>query len=539
MSGDQRLLVVDDEEAICEGCRRIFTRQGFEVEKTSDAQLGLQMARENDFAAILLDIKMPNMTGIEFLEQLRDKRPNVPVILMTGYPSVPNAISAIRLGAAGYVTKPFTPEEISSAVHKHVGKGTTEPAQETASANDTWTPCAEWYLFLQDAWVQCGEDGTARAGVLTPRSQAAGIQSVRLPKIGEVVYQGLPMAAIVNEDSTMRTVVAPLSGVIAAVNERLVKDPSALWDDPCGSGWIAAISPTRYGEETELCRRRRVLLVNADSASASAQQAKMTALGYHVRIAQDAKELGSALQDNGVGAILVDTASFGQDGPALIEKINAAAPEKKIILIGTGDASMEAAYRSYRIFYYAVEPFADNEIVDILQAAFRNSASPAGKNDAAKSGEHIAVLSIVNRDGRKVRLMSEAGLLPGHGGLGSLVRQRLLDRLLPIETTFGEKVVTPNSIAKVAQACDRVVVLMARDINRLPGSLLRDVQSVQPGLNLDNVTTLVVQPTGQEEGLKGLEEATLAALADHIVHELTSHPSMWTTQTNQDGNVKN
>jgi DNA-binding response OmpR family regulator len=538
MSGDQRLLVVDDEEAICEGCRRIFTRQGFEVEKTSDAQLGLQMARENDFAAILLDIKMPNMTGIEFLEQLRDKRPNVPVILMTGYPSVPNAISAIRLGAAGYVTKPFTPEEISSAVQKHVGKGTTEPAREAASADDTWTPCAEWYLFLQDAWVQCGEDGTARAGVLTPKSQAAGIQSVRLPKIGEVVYQGLPMAAIVHEDSTTRTVVAPLSGVIAAVNERLAKDPSALWEDPCGSGWIAAISPTRYGEETELCRRRRVLLVNADSASASAQQAKMTALGYHVRIAKDTKELGAALQDNGVGAILVDTASFGQDGPALIARINAAAPEKKIILIGTGDASMEAAYRSYRIFYYAVEPFADNEIIDILQAAFRSSASPAGKSDAAKSGEHIAVLSIVNRDGRKVRLMSEAGLLPGHGGLGSLVRQRLLDRLLPVETTFGEKVVTPNSIAKVAQACDRVVVLMARDINRLPGSLLRDMQSAQPGVNLDNVTTLVVQPTGQEEGLKGLEEATLAALADHIVHELTSHPSMWASQTKADGSAE-
>jgi PleD family two-component response regulator len=80
MSEDQRLLVVDDEEAICEGCRRIFTRLGYEVEKTSDAQVGLHLAEKNEYAAILLDIKMPNMTGIEFLEQLRVKRPRVPVI---------------------------------------------------------------------------------------------------------------------------------------------------------------------------------------------------------------------------------------------------------------------------------------------------------------------------------------------------------------------------------------------------------------------------------------------------------------------------
>jgi len=134
-------------------------------------------------------------------------------------------------------------------------------------------------------------------------------------------------------------------------------------------------------------------------------------------------------------------------------------------------------------------------------------------------------------------------LLPGHEGLGSLVRQRLLDRLLPIETTFGERVVTPASIAKVADVCDRVVVLMARDIDRLPGSLIRDVQAAYLSAgktDLGNVTTLVIQPTRQEEGLTGLDEATLAALADHIVHELTSYQPLWAGRANRtNGNEKN
>src|SRR3974390_3058874 len=118
MSDALKLLVVDDEEVICEGCRRIFNRQGFEVEKCSDACQGLSLAKQNNYSAILLDIKMPTMDGIAFLESLRQQKADVPVVLMTGYPSIPNAASAIRLGASDYVTKPFTPEEISQAVHR-------------------------------------------------------------------------------------------------------------------------------------------------------------------------------------------------------------------------------------------------------------------------------------------------------------------------------------------------------------------------------------------------------------------------------------
>ena len=529
MSEDQRLLVVDDEEAICEGCRRIFTRLGYEVEKTSDARVGLRLAETNEYAAILLDIKMPNMTGIEFLEQLRIKRPRVPVIFMTGYPSVPNTIAAIRLGAAGYVTKPFTPEEIAAAVQKHV-RGAAETNEEPSLPADPWTPGAEGHLFLRDSWVQYGQDGTARTGALTPRTQAASIRGVRLPKVGETVYQGLPLAAILRDDGPPEIVVSPLSGFVDAVNQSLGKEPSALWEDPTGSGWIAAIQPTRYDEEVEQCRRRRVILVNADANTAAFQQAKLTALGHHVRVAANWDELGPALQDNGCGAILVDAVSFGQEGPALIERLNAVAPEKKIVLLGPGDASLEAAYRSHRIFYYAVEPFADTEIIEILQAAFRPCASavpPAAPGDAAQaSQDHIATLKIVNRNGSKVRLAAEAGLLPAREGLGMLIRRRLLDRQLPVETTFGERVVTPNSIANDASVCDRVVVLMARDIDRLPGSLLRDVCAAYlsaGGIELGNVTTLVIQPTRQEEGLSGLDEAVLASLADHIVDELTSY----------------
>jgi len=118
MADDRKLLVVDDEEVVCQACRRIFSRQGFQVEVNTDARQGLALATDKDYTIILLDIKMPNMNGIEFLERLREKKSDVPVLIITGYPSIPNAAAAMRLGACDYVTKPFTAEEITGAVQR-------------------------------------------------------------------------------------------------------------------------------------------------------------------------------------------------------------------------------------------------------------------------------------------------------------------------------------------------------------------------------------------------------------------------------------
>ncbi len=118
MADDRTMLVVDDEQVVCQACRRIFSRQGFQVESNTDARQGLKLATEKDYTIILLDIKMPNINGIEFLERLREKKSDVPVLIITGYPSIPNAAAAMRLGACDYVTKPFTSEEITWAVQR-------------------------------------------------------------------------------------------------------------------------------------------------------------------------------------------------------------------------------------------------------------------------------------------------------------------------------------------------------------------------------------------------------------------------------------
>ena len=383
MAKNQRLLVVDDEEMMCEGCRRIFSRQGFQVDKTNDARHGLSLAEQNDYDAILLDIMMPNMTGLEFLEELRAKKKPTPVIFMTGYPTVPNAVSAIRLGAVGYVIKPFTPEEITQAVQKHVSREIKIGGDEPRPA--PWVPAAEGFYFWNDSWLQPGDDGLARVGAMVTRQEGSGLLSVRLPRIGEAVYQGLPLAELTYADRPPVIVPAPVSGVVVTINDALETDPSALVRDPCGSGWIALVCPTRLEVETQNCTRRRVLLVNRNADSARVQQDRLTALGCQVRVADGWEDLASSFQDNGFNVLLLDDESFGAEGPALVERIKAAAPGVNRLLVAAHDSQREAAYRAHRIFYYAVEPFADNEIVDILDAAFHVSAPAAGKAPGSAS----------------------------------------------------------------------------------------------------------------------------------------------------------
>jgi hypothetical protein len=111
-------------------------------------------------------------------------------------------------------------------------------------------------------------------------------------------------------------------------------------------------------------------------------------------------------------------------------------------------------------------------------------------------------------------------------GLGCEIRQKLLDRLFPIETILGETKINASDIMKVASVCDRVVVLLAKEVDRLPGSLVRDTKSEfisVAGEGSGNVTTLVVQPLSPESGFTSFGARTTEALAEHVVNDLASY----------------
>jgi DNA-binding response OmpR family regulator/glycine cleavage system H lipoate-binding protein len=529
MAENRTLLVVDDEEVVCQACRRIFSRQGFQVEASTDARQGLCWATEKDYAIILLDIKMPNLDGIQFLEQLRPKKPDVPVLMITGYPSIPNAAAAMRLGACDYVTKPFTLEEITWAVQRVLATRCW-PGEEPAAGGEAReaAPSADAVAqtrFWNESWLRLEADGSASVGAVLPGLRGAAPTGIRLPRIGEVVYQGLPLAGVTVPDKPMLIVPSPVSGVVLAINESLPKQLDWLSSDPCGDGCIACISSTRH-EEIGNCKPRRIVLVNSDPSSAEGQTQKLAALGCQVERAGDREALVALLKGTDAQPVLLDAASLGDAGPELAGLVNEQAPSARIVVVGSPGISQETSFRQHKIFYYAVEPFGDNEIADILAGLFQSHETQPPKTERHKEpSEPISGVSITNRNGHKVQLLAGPGLLWRDEGLGCLIGQKLLARMFPLVITPGESYLTPANILKTAAVCDRLMVLLAKDSGLLPGSLVRDTKpdfGVDPKEPANKVTMMAVQPD-LFGGFACLDARTIGALADHIVWDMASY----------------
>ncbi len=108
----EKILVVDDEQTICDSVEKILSKKGFSIDKAVDAELALTKISQEKYDLVITDLMMPNTNGLELLEIIRKHYPELNVIMITGYASIESAVEATKLGAADYLAKPFTPEEL-------------------------------------------------------------------------------------------------------------------------------------------------------------------------------------------------------------------------------------------------------------------------------------------------------------------------------------------------------------------------------------------------------------------------------------------
>jgi DNA-binding NtrC family response regulator len=113
-----KALVVDDDPSVLAVLGDYMKAFNFEVETTENPRTALELCRRNRYDIIMSDLVMPQMNGLEFLQEVRQADSDAAFIMITGYPSIESAVEAIRRGAHDYITKPFRIEEVKVKIDR-------------------------------------------------------------------------------------------------------------------------------------------------------------------------------------------------------------------------------------------------------------------------------------------------------------------------------------------------------------------------------------------------------------------------------------
>jgi DNA-binding response OmpR family regulator len=257
-----RILVIDDEEIIHISLRRILGRQGHHVDAELSALDGLRRLESESYDLVITDLMMPDMNGIQLLERLQQLDLGVPVLMITGYPSIRTAVQALRLGAVDYLAKPYTRKELLAPVNRVLRGGAREPSaptiDEPPAAMDEIPPSeprpepGQRYYLRKHSWAVYQQDGSVRVGIEKAFLDGIGsITAVELPGEADLVEQGFTGIRLKTVDDEEHGVFMPISGQVTAVNTQAAADPSSIAPET----WLVRVTPASLDSELSMLLR--------------------------------------------------------------------------------------------------------------------------------------------------------------------------------------------------------------------------------------------------------------------------------------------
>jgi DNA-binding response OmpR family regulator len=251
------ILVVDDETSVRKSIASALQTEGYTVDAVSNADEALIKETKTKYAVALIDLVMPGLSGMELLEKLKERNPNITIIMITGYPSIKTAVQAIKSGAFDYIPKPFTPAELRAMVARALGRRhyyeeiATKVGTPVEKLVEMELP-PNLYCIPEHSWVRTESDGRAKVGIHHIFLKSiCNITSIEFPEENETKYQGEVCLQITDSRSQVHRLWAPVSGKILEVNKEIKNNFQILSQDPYDEGWLLAIEPLNLEEEMD------------------------------------------------------------------------------------------------------------------------------------------------------------------------------------------------------------------------------------------------------------------------------------------------
>lgn len=244
----RRILVVDDEITVAKSIRQAILADDYEIDTALSGEEALKKDREKNYDLIISDLMMPGISGLDLLKALKEARPSVSVIMVTGYPTIKTAVQTVKLGAFDYIPKPFTPAELRALVSRAFKKVGIDERGETGPSL-LKLPSGLYYM-LGHTWLKLDGKNSATVGVVYDFIKSVGIIThLELPKKNETVSQGEVCGTITDTEKYTHRIWSPASGHVTDVNQKLQEDHSFLRKAPYSDGWLFKIEPTNLEED--------------------------------------------------------------------------------------------------------------------------------------------------------------------------------------------------------------------------------------------------------------------------------------------------
>lgn len=246
-----RILVVDDEPVIVEALRRVLGAAGYVVKTAADAETGLDAMEGFRPGVVVIDLKLPGMSGLEFMPLAVDRDCDVVIVLMSGYSSTEHVVLSLQAGAFTFLAKPFTFEEARNAVARAVcfrSLGEADRAPRGVHGPGS-------ALFGVQGWCRVDPGGIGLVGVTDVYMRTMGRPTaIHAPPVGYPLMQGDVLGRIEDADGNAFIAWSALGGRVLDINPSVMADPGLLLEDPYGRGWLAQMKAS--SPEDDLARLR-------------------------------------------------------------------------------------------------------------------------------------------------------------------------------------------------------------------------------------------------------------------------------------------
>lgn len=256
MNSAADILVIEDEKVIIDGIVKTCSLENYTIDSVQNASDAIEKISKNHYPVIICDIMMPDGDGFQILKEIREKKIDSALIMMTGYSTVENAVHSLSRGAIDFIPKPFTVDELLSSVYRarryhQIKEKQKQPSGGVNEASLFYVACpAKYYRMGHSSWLLEEKDGSVLIGVcdffLATINSVAEIETLELES---EIAQGMSCLAIKDRDDRMHKIHSPVSGRIIEVNKNLRSVSNLIEKDPYIDGWVYRVIPNDLGYE--------------------------------------------------------------------------------------------------------------------------------------------------------------------------------------------------------------------------------------------------------------------------------------------------